>query len=147
MCDQGRGARGTWKYSGAFSSPALHQVCCCSIGQSKSWPSQSQHGRVLPKGKETGSRQNGQQYCQQPRLAAQSLPVHKTLLGRSPESSSRLTDDTLISTGKSLHFPKSLLVFTHPQDNPEGLGPGTLVTGEETDRPLQPVTELESDQV
>ena len=102
---------------------------------------------MLPKGKETGSRQNGQQYCQQPRLATQSLPVHKTLLGRSPESSSRLTDDTLISTGKSLHFPKSLLVFTHPQDNPEGLGPGTLVTGEETDRPLQPVTELESDQV
>lgn len=76
----------------------------------------------------------------------QSLPAHKTLLGRSSESSSMLAVDTLISTGKSFHFPKSL-VFTHLQDNPEGLGPGTPVTGKETDRPLQPVTELESDQV
>ena len=35
----------------------------------------------------------------------QSLPAHKTLLGRSSESSSMLADDTLISTGKSVHFP------------------------------------------
>lgn len=75
--------------------------------------------------------------------------LYESLQGRSQRSqgsSSSPTDNVLLSRD-SLSALQRARVFIHPSDNPERLGPGAPVPGEETDRREQLVTKLKDGRV